>query len=358
MRHAPQILLLLLATVAAGCRAAPPRAEMTRAVRDQLLKRVHSAPGGVGEFTFEREHRLTDQLVVERYRLSNGLTVIVLEDHSSPVFAFQVWLSVGSKHETVGRTGIAHLFEHLLFKESDNLGDGVFDRILELNGGRVNASTWVDWTYYRESLPTGPPTLPDDVPALLQPPPQDRLELVVRLEADRMAHMVINTEQVEAEREVVKNERRYRVDNDPEGKMYEALYEKAYTKFPYRWPTIGWMKDIDAITLDDCVAFYKTYYSPNNATIVVVGDIGTERLLTLLRRHFGPLERQEIPAFDPPDEPAQAAERRAELEMPLSSDKLLLGYHVPAQPHPDHPAVEVANELLFEGRGSRSSAGW
>ena len=354
MRHAAAHLsLLLAATAPTGCRSAPPRAEMTVAVRDQLLARVNASETGTGSVSFDREVRIGDQLVVERYRLSNGLKILVLEDHSAPVFAFQTWFSVGSKHEKEGRTGIAHLFEHLLFKESENLGDGIFDRILELNGGRVNASTWVDWTYYRESLPVGTPTLPDDVPALLEPAPADRLELVVRLEADRMAHMVINTEQVEAEREVVKNERRFRVDNDPEGKMYEVLYKTAYTKHPYLWPTIGWMEDIAAISLDDCVAFYRTYYSPNNATVVVVGDVSTERLLTLLRRHYGPLKPQEIPPLAAAEEPAQAAERRAELEMPLSSDKLLAGYHIPAQLHPDHAAVEVANELLFEGRSSR-----
>jgi len=327
---------------------------MTQTARDQMLASVNEALGGSGRFVFEREHRLTDDLIVERYRLSNGLKVIVLEDHASPVFAYQTWFSVGSRNEREGTTGIAHLFEHLLFKESENVGDGVFDRILELNGGDVNAATWLDWTYYRENLPTGPPTLPSEVPKLLDPRPEDRLELVVRLEADRMAHMILNEQQLEAEREVVKNERRYRVDNDPEGKMFEELYSTAYSKHSYRWPTIGWMRDIAAISLSDCVAFYKTYYSPNNATVIVVGDVSTERLLTLLRTWYGGLKRQQVPPFDGPEEPAQTAERTAQVSMPLSAPKLLVGYHIPAQSHPDHPAVEVANELLFEGRSSRA----
>ena len=349
-------LLSLLPALAAGCGAASPRPErgMTEVARDKMLGRVNSAMGGVGTFAFEREHRLTDDLSVERFRLSNGLAVIVLEDHASPVFAFQTWFAVGSKHEREGKTGIAHLFEHLLFRESENLGEGVFDRLLELNGGDVNAATWVDWTFYRESLPTGPPTLPPDVPPLLEPRPEDRLELVVRLEADRMAHMLLTEAQVEAERDVVKNERRFRVDNDPEGKMFEVLYSTAFSRHPYRWPTIGWMPDIAGLELADCVAFYGTYYSPNNATLVVVGDVETERVLTLLRTWYGPLKRQQVPPFAGAEEPAQAGERRAGLSMPLSAPKLLVGYHVPAQSHPDFAAVEVANELLFEGRSSRA----
>ena len=356
MRHAVHAAACALPLVlAASCARTPVRTDAARIAdaRDQMLARINALPGDGGAVRLERVHPFTDRLVVEEYRLGNGLTILVMEDHAVPVFTYQTWFRVGSRNEREGITGIAHLFEHLLFKESENLGDGVFDRLLELNGGRVNASTWVGWTYYREHLPTGPPTLPDEPPQILQPPPADRLELVVRLEADRMAHMVIDEAQVEAEREVVKNERRYRVDNDPEGKMYESLYELAYTTHPYRWPTVGWMRDLDAITLQDCVAFYRTYYSPNNATVVLVGDLSTERVLGLLRRHYGSLPAQEIPPFAPAPEPRQETERRVELTMPLAAPKVLVGYRIPSQPHPDHPAVEVANELLFEGRSSR-----
>jgi zinc protease len=353
MRHVTSTLLL--AALAAGCATTPvkPPGGAAPDAREQLVARVNAEATGDARVTFDRQHRFTDRLVVERYRLSNGLVVIVMEDHSAPVFAYQTWFRVGSRNEREGITGIAHLFEHLLFKESENLGDGVFDKLLERNGGRVNASTWVDWTYYRENLPTGAPTLPADVPDLLKPPPADTLDMVVRLEADRMAHMIINKEQVEKEREVVKNERRFRVDNDPEGRMYEALYATAFSSHPYRWPTVGWMKDLDAITLEDCVDFYKTYYSPNNAVVVAVGDLDTERLLGLILARYGAMARQEIPPFSGPEEAAQEEERRKDLEIELSSPKVLVGYHIPALAHEDHPAIEVANEILFEGKSSR-----
>ena len=229
MRCAALLLATLGSILTTGCAHAPPPAEqppMTDS-RQQMIARIESANADAGSLRFIESTALTERLKVEKFQLANGLSVLVMEDHSAPLFAFQTWFRVGSRHEREGTTGIAHLFEHLLFKESENLGDGVFDRILELNGARVNASTWVDWTQYQESLPVGPPSLPEPPPSLLQPAPPDRLGLVVRLEADRMANMLLNDAQLEAERDVVKNERRYRVDNDPEGTMYEALYSEA-----------------------------------------------------------------------------------------------------------------------------------
>ncbi len=272
---------------------------------------------------------------VLRYRLHNGLEVLILEDHTAPTFAYQTWFRVGSRHERLGSTGIAHLFEHLMFKETQNMKEGEFDRIMEAHGAETNAATWVDWTMYREDLPA------------------PHLDLAVRLEADRMEHMVLTQEQLDSEREVVKNERRYRVDNDPEGAMFELLYATAFTRHPYGWPTIGWMKDIEAITLDQCLAFYRTYYAPNNATLVLVGDVDPAEALASINAAYGPMQPQPLPPEDLPPEPAPEAERRRLLTMPLSSPKLLIGYTAPALNDPDHAAVEVAHQLLFGGKSGR-----
>lgn len=269
---------------------------------------------------------------VLRYRLQNGLEILLLEDHAVTTFAYQTWLRVGSRHERPGTTGIAHLFEHLLFKETRNMEEGEFDRIMEAHGAETNAATWVDWTMYREDLPA------------------PHIDLAIRLEADRMEHMVLSAEQLDSEREVVKNERRYRVDNDPEGAMFELLYATAFTQHPYHWPTIGWMKDIEAITLDDCLAFYKTYYAPNNALLVIVGDIDPASTLAAINAAYGHMKPQPLPKETIQPEPTQDAERRRLLTMPLSSPKLLIGYTAPALNDPDHAAVEVAHQLLFGGK--------
>ncbi len=272
---------------------------------------------------------------IERFRLGNGLEVIVWEDHAAPVFAFQTWFRVGSRHEPKGRTGIAHLFEHMMFKATANHPEGEFDTLMEARGAQTNAATWVDWTYYREKLPSG------------------NLELVCDLEADRMANLRLDTEQLESEREVVKNERKMRVDNDPEGKLYEALYALAYREHGYGHPTIGWMADIEALTLDDCLDFYRCYYAPNNATIVVVGDVDTATLLGLVQRYYGALEAQDIPPEDVRVEPPQRQARRDTLTLALAAPKAVYAYHAPAAADPAFGALEVLVEILAGGESSR-----
>jgi zinc protease len=160
---------------------------------------------------------------VRCHRLENGLRVLVLVDRAAPVVAYYTWYRVGSRDEKPGKTGLSHLFEHLMFNETKNLAAGEFDRTLEENGAESNAATWLDWTMYHESLPA--PKLP----------------LAIRLEADRMANLVLREKQVSSEKEVVANERRYRVDDDVEGTASELLYKTAFTRHPYQWPTIGWI---------------------------------------------------------------------------------------------------------------------
>lgn len=272
---------------------------------------------------------------VERFRLGNGLTVIVWEDHRAPVFAYQTWLKVGSRHEREGKTGIAHLFEHMMFKATKSRPDGEFDAIMEQRGAQTNAATWVDWTYYKEKLPTG------------------NLALVCELEADRLENLVLNDAQLESEREVVKNERLMRVDNDPEGRLAEELYALAFERHSYGWPTIGWMPDIEGLSVADCMAFYDTYYSPNNATVVVVGDVDTAEVLELVQRFYGHLEARAIPAELERVEPVQRAERRKTLALPLAAPKILYAFHATAATDPGQPAVEVLDEILAGGESSR-----
>jgi zinc protease len=272
---------------------------------------------------------------VIRYGLSNGLTILLLLDKSAPVVSYFTWFKVGSRHEKPGKTGLAHLFEHLMFNETSSLKAGEFDKKLEESGAESNAATWFDWTYYHESVP------------------KDRLALVIKLESDRMHNLVLRDAQVTSEKEVVANERRFRVDDDVEGAAGELLYKMAFTKHPYQWPTIGWMEDIQAFTPEDCEAFYKTYYAPNNAVVVVVGDFNEKKILQMMRDAYGDLPASIIPADDAYPEPPQTEPRTIEIKKPTATEKLLVGYHGPALGDADHAALTLLNEVLFGGRASR-----
>ena len=250
--------------------------------------------------------------------------------------SYFTWYAVGSRHERPGKTGLAHLFEHLMFNETETFKAGEFDRMLEENGAESNAATWVDWTYYYESLPA------------------DCLSLAVKLESERMTRLVLRDAQVSSEKEVVANERRYRVDDDVEGAASEVLYKVAFQKHPYHWPTIGWMPDILGFTPEDCERFYKTYYAPNNAVLVVVGDVREESVLREVRDAYGTMSSSVIPAEDCEPEPPQRDVREIEMKKPTATEKLLVGYHGPALGDADHVALTVLTEILFGGRASRT----
>jgi zinc protease len=298
--------------------------DLNRNVRKKNARLVHAGTAPFGE-----------ALHIDRFRLGNGLTVLLVEDREAPVVSYHTWFRVGSRHEKPGKTGLAHLFEHLMFNETKHLPAGEFDRTFEAAGAETNAATWVDWTFYYENLP------------------KDVLELAVRLEADRMAHLVLREPQVVSEKEVVANERRYRVEDDVEGKVNEQLYALAFKKHPYHWPTIGWMRDIEAFTIADCRAFYRTYYAPNNATVVVVGDVDARHALGLIQEHYGGLSAARIPADPSVREPAQRRERTKTLRLPTATEKLQLGYRAPGLGDPDWAALTLANDILFGGRSSR-----
>lgn len=287
-------------------------------------------------WTFLRDEPFGDALRLRRFRLGNGLTVLTLVDRSAPTVSYHSWFRVGSRHERPGKTGLAHLFEHLMFNETRNHPPGDFDRLMEGAGAEANAATWTDWTYYYENAP------------------RDALPLLIELESDRMANLVLRVPQVSSEKEVVANERKLRVDDDVEGKALELLYENAFRSHPYRWPTIGSMDDIRDFTVQDCREFYRTHYAPSNATIVIAGDFKESRALLLVQKHYGGLPgARGVEPRKPSKEPSQRAERVFQLAATTPTEKLLLGYRAPSFLDADTPALVVANEVLFGGQSSR-----
>ncbi|MFT7622420.1 MAG: zinc protease [Myxococcota bacterium] len=289
-------------------------------------------------YTLLDTHPLGQQ-TIRKWRLdSNGLTLLTLEKSGAPIFAFHSWFGVGSRHERPGKSGIAHLFEHMMFKATENNAEGQFDEIMERRGAQTNAATWVDWTYYHEALPAS----------------GDNLQVSIDLEADRMVHLALTEDQLESEREVVMNERRYRVDDDPSGKMYEALWHLALgDEHPYGRPTIGWMRDIEGLSLADCHAFYDAYYAPNNVVLVAVGSIDTADVLHKVRDAYGAIPAGTRPADVPAQPVTIDSPRRVEMTLPISAPKLLMGYVGPHVHSDDLAALDVAIEVLFGGDSSR-----
>jgi len=276
-----------------------------------------------------------DTLRLDRFRLANGLTLLTCEDHSSPVISYHTWFRVGSRHEKEPKTGLAHLLEHLMFNETEKLPQGAYDQLLEEAGAETNASTWLDFTQYSVNAP------------------KQALKLVVTLEAERMLNLVLREPQVASEKEVVANERRYRVDDDVEGAMNELLWATAFKQHQYRCPTIGWMPDIEGLTHTDCEAFYRTYYAPNNAALVVVGDFKTTQLLELIAASYGPMRPSALPLEDVHPEPPQNGERRGEISKPTPTEKLCIGYRAPSLGDWDYVPLSLLAEVLSGGRASR-----
>ncbi len=275
------------------------------------------------------------KLDIKEHRLKNGLRLILSEDHSSPIISFQVWYKVGSRNEIPGITGISHLFEHMMFKGSKNVEPEEHGRIIQQNGGTDNAFTARDVTAYFENLPSS------------------QLELAVRLEADRMAHLRLTADTLASERQVVKEERRMRVDNSLFGKLSEALYSTAFTRHPYRWPVIGWMSDIDSISLEDCESFYRSHYAPNNATVILLGDIDFQETISIVEKYFGNIPSAELADVVIPVEETQKKERQKNLFVDASFPWLAIAYHIPEAAHDDIPVLELIGNILTSGRSSR-----
>jgi zinc protease len=281
---------------------------------------------------------LADAQVTARVKesaLENGLKILLLEEHKAPVVTVHVWYRVGARNEQPGTTGLSHLLEHMMFKGTSKVGPGQFSRIIKKNGGRDNAFTSEDYTGYFETFAS------------------DRVELALTLEADRMRGLLLDPKEVESEKKVVMEERRLRTDDDPVSALREAMEAVAFEAHPYRQPVIGWMTDIEKLAREDLVRYYNTYYAPNNAVLIVVGDFNSDELLPKIRQHFGPIPR----AADPPAvravEPEQRGERRVFLKKDAELPFVFMGYHVPNLKHPDNFALEVLAYILSGGKSAR-----
>ena len=272
---------------------------------------------------------------VQATTLENGLRVLILEDHRSPIISFQVWYRVGARNEARGATGIAHFLEHLMFKGTPTVGPREFARIVEQNGGRNNAFTTHDVTSYFVNIAA------------------DKLDLVARLDADRMRNLLLDPREINSEREVIIEERRTRTEDDPGGFLGEEVSSIAFKAHPYGVPVIGWAEDIKRITPEEIRAFYKAYYTPNNALVVLVGDVNAREALATIRKHFGPIARGPEPPAMTAVEPPQNGERRVTVLKEAQLPIVYVGYHVPNQQSNDAPALEMLSAILSGGRASR-----
>ncbi len=278
------------------------------------------------------------QLPYQIHTLPNGLTVILHEDHSVPMVAVNMWYHVGSGHEKPGRTGFAHLFEHIMFEGSGHVAEGDFDNLLESVGGSNNGSTNTDRTNYYEVLPSS------------------ALDMALFLESDRMGYLLgaMSPEKVDGQRDVVKNERRQSYENRPYGMAWIRLVESLYPKgHPYNWPTIGYMEDLTAASYEDVVDFFKRYYSPGNASLVIAGDIDPAKALERVKYWFA-----EIPAGEevlpPPSQPfAMAGPEHLTLEDKVQLPRLYLAYPTPSYYAPGDAELDVIADILTDGKNSR-----
>jgi zinc protease len=275
-------------------------------------------------------------LTLEKRTVSNGLTVIMVEDHTVPVVSYQTWFRVGSVDETPGMTGISHLFEHLMFKGTPRYPAKQFFEQLEAKGAEVNAFTTRDYTVYYESFTP------------------DLMDKVIDMEADRLANLTLNDDVLKTEREVVLEERRLRTDNSPPGKMQEALWALAYRRHPYHWPVIGYPEDVLRITTPQLVSYFKSHYQPANATLVLVGDFKSDAVFREIEKHYRDIPAMPRPVRDVPAEGEQEEERRLVIRDHVAAERFAQAYHVTAADNDDSYALDVLANILFEGTSSRA----
>ena len=270
---------------------------------------------------------------VKTETLPNGLKVLVLENHKAPVATFQIFYRVGSRNEQTGKTGLAHLLEHLMFRGTKKYKPEEIDQIIEQNGGDLNAETSEDFTVYFENIN------------------KDHLDVPISLEADRMANF--DPKGFDQEKAVVMEERRMRTEDSPADALDELARAQAYIEHPYHWPTIGWMHDVQNLTLDDALAFHAIYYSPQNALIVAAGDFDADKVLKQISEQFGSIKNgPKPPPFDQ-IEPPQQGERRVILRHAANLPSFEESFHVPNIKNPDAYALEVLSEVLADGKSSR-----
>lgn len=280
---------------------------------------------------------------VSEHTLRNGLKVLVKEDHRSPVMVSQVWYKVGSSYEPNGITGASHMLEHMMFKGTDKHPAGEFSKIIAANGGDENAFTGQDYTAYFQTMSAS------------------KLAVSLELEADRMRHLHLLPEELKKELQVVTEERRMRTDDNPQAKMQEHFMAMAYSNSPYKNPVIGWPADIAAYTVKDLQAWYQRWYAPNNATLVVVGDVQPKEVFDLAEKYFAELKTSEIEALKPQTEVEQLGVRKMIVKLPAKLPYILMGYKVPVLKTAEHEweayALEVLAGVLDGGSSARLSSG-
>ncbi|QEP45191.1 insulinase family protein [Ectothiorhodospiraceae bacterium BW-2] len=265
---------------------------------------------------------------VHQYQLDNGLKIVVKVDRRAPVVVSQIWYKIGSSYEPSGATGISHVLEHMMFQGTDKVPGSEFSRIIADNGGKENAFTGRDYTSYFQQLE------------------RSRLEIAFELEADRMRNLRLQADDFKREREVVIEERRLRTDDKPTALTYEQFMATAFNNNPYGQPIIGWMSDLEQLTLDDLQQWYQRWYAPNNATLVVAGDVEPEAVFALAKRHFGNLPPSQLTAVKQRQEPPQYGERRLTVRAAAKVPLVLMGYQVPVLRTSDAPWKSYALELL------------
>ncbi|MBX3023243.1 MAG: insulinase family protein [Bdellovibrionales bacterium] len=275
------------------------------------------------------------QFPVEKYSLPNGLTVLLHPDNSIPAVSVQTWFRVGSKDEARGRTGLAHFFEHMMFKGTKAFGKDTWGKFLNSKGADMNAFTSNDYTGYYINAPA------------------EQLDLLLEIESDRMRNLLIDPKEVVSEREVVKEERRMRYEDQIDGGIRERMASLMYEKSPYSWLPIGSMADLNAASMDDLHAFYKQFYSPNNAVLVVAGSFDTARVKKAVEKYYGGLPRENITRPVVESDPPQKAMRTATISREAQAPTVAIGYRLPDISHADHYALDLLSIVLGQGNSSR-----
>lgn len=291
----------------------------------------------VGQPTFALENPFKSNVENKVYEevLNNGLKVLIIEEHKAPVATFQVWYRVGGIDEQLGRTGLSHMLEHMMFKGTTKFGPKTFSQTVMKNGGNDNAFTNKDYTAYFENFAA------------------DRMTISMVLESDRMTNLMLEEKEFLSERDVVKEERRMRYEDDPNSSLFEEVNAAAYKAHPYQWPVIGWMDDISNMTREDLLAHYKAYYAPNNATVIVVGDVKKDEVMVGIRKYFGEIPKGAEIRRAISTEPEQKGERRIILKKEAQLPYLVAAYHTPSLKDPDSFSLDVLSTVLSGGKSSR-----
>ncbi len=274
-------------------------------------------------------------LPVTKFKLENGLTVLLLEDHSVPIISYHTWYKVGSRDEVEGVTGAAHMLEHMMFKGAKKYSGKQFDQLMNENGVQHNAFTTFDYTGFYQNLPSS------------------KLEMIMDIELDRMSSLTLNPKELLSERDVVKEERRWRVDNNPRGILFETTMSNVFKTHPYKWPVIGTMKDISNYNVETLRKFYNEYYVPNNAVLVIAGDFKTAAVKKLVEKYYGQLKFKDVPVVTTPKEPSQTVQKNAFIRQEVQSISVDIAFQGYPQGSEDMYALDLASYILGAGSSSR-----